>query len=485
MKREAQLVLWMLVNLTARMTKTVSRIELSIPRGVRLNESVIPFRVGKGMLDEAVAVAANECARECKVVLAEGAELSRSIGTILIGPDVESSNETEFAIRVSCDGWLAYVGDASRKPKIYPSDNGNPFGAFTAACVAAADAFKHFTRMKPGAGSFATDISLSAYTLDRTNGGSDSDNPAIPDALDLGRVDVIGCGAVGNAFCHCLFAMDGISGKMSLIDRTVNEFGEAETVDTTNLDRYVMLAREDLGKAKASALKEKLASVGRIEVSTYDLGFEKYTAETRDPISDAISCVDNNGARHAIQDQLPRVIYGASTYLMTAQLSLYDLRIGTPCLKCYNDLSAAVPPDDEIAGRLREMNEEERLAEARKVGVNPLNLSRFLRNPQCGVLDNFSIQKFAGLSHQHEWAVSFVSAMAGITLSSELYRSHASKGNPSIQPALDGRDSTDLYFNFWNNNYISLKTQPRSSCWCQGNGVKPRLVHSALWPAVA
>jgi len=38
-----------------------------------------------------------------------------------------------------------------------------------------------------------------------------------------------------------------------------------------------------------------------------------------------ISAVDRNSARHAIQDALPRLILGASTNEMRAQVNLYDV----------------------------------------------------------------------------------------------------------------------------------------------------------------
>jgi hypothetical protein len=49
-----------------------------------------------------------------------------------------------------------------------------------------------------------------------------------------------------------------------------------------------------------------------------------------------LSCVDDNAARHAIQNLWPELIIGGSTEGPTAKAIAYDMAGDQLCLKCYN-----------------------------------------------------------------------------------------------------------------------------------------------------
>jgi hypothetical protein len=98
-----------------------------------------------------------------------------------------------------------------------------------------------------------------------------------------------------------------------------------------------------------------------------------------------LSAVDKNSARHAIQDALPRLILGASTIGMRAQLNLYDVLQGGLCLRCRNPLESPVS-DDVIIERLRGLAPTERDAEPLRVGGDPSVLQTFHADP--GALRN-------------------------------------------------------------------------------------------------
>lgn len=472
--REGQLLLWMLVNLTSRMSKVVTKLDLGIPEGIPTHDFVVPFSHKGETIAESVMRGAEACARECEVRKMKNDTEATDV-LIEVG-DGNYAGKAERLMRASCDGWLAYVG--MKESKLLPQDSNNPFGAFAAACIASGDVFKFLRGMKPDAGTYAEDLYFSSYDCSVTN--RPADNPELP-RLDLDKLFLVGCGAVGNALCHALYSTGNLSANMTLIDRQVNELGESEVVDRSNLDRYIMLTTEDYGKTKALALKGRMDSKTTLSVSAFDEGLQRYVSGHNDRYERMLSCVDTKESRHAIQDQLPRTIHGASTYLMSAQLSLYDMGKDTSCLKCYNELEPKYEPDSSIIARLRALDPGQREEEARKRGVDPARLTRFLDDPVCAELDEFSIQKFANPSLQHDWAVSFVSAMSGLMLAAEVCKYYASPAGVSIHPILDGSAYTDLYFNFWRNSSSIHVTRPREGCWCQGNGVLPRAIFRKIW----
>jgi len=55
-----------------------------------------------------------------------------------------------------------------------------------------------------------------------------------------------------------------------------------------------------------------------------------------------LSCVDDNGARDAIQNLWLEMIIGGSTHGLTAKAINYDMVGDQVCLKCYNSLPSAM-----------------------------------------------------------------------------------------------------------------------------------------------
>jgi hypothetical protein len=71
--------------------------------------------------------------------------------------------------------------------------------------------------------------------------------------------------------------------------------------------------------------------------------------------------------------------------------------------------------------RLRGRSEEKRATVAHSVGVDASALEVFLLDPQdrCGMISGETLQKFADKDTQEEWAVGFVSLLAGVILAAE------------------------------------------------------------------
>lgn len=200
----------------------------------------------------------------------------------------------------------------------------------------------------------------------------------------------------------------------------------------------------------------------------YDDYWQEWRGEYPDVSLDVVvSAVDKNLARHAVQDALPQLILGASTKDLRAQVNLYDVFGGGPCLRCRNRLEQATP-DDVIVERPRVMQPEERVVEAVRHGVRVEDLEDYLSDPRanCGKVSGATLQKFAGASGEGEWSVGFVSLLAGVLLAAEYIKMHGE----GLRPALDAKRNL-MRFQFWRPAEATVnrvtQTPPEASCACQ------------------
>ena len=118
--------------------------------------------------------------------------------------------------------------------------------------------------MKEETGSYLTNYCLSSYDFleyNETNYDSiflENNNPKFPDRIELKKLVIVGSGAVGHSFSQSIYAIEKISGEITVIDREVDDYGKSEKIESTNLARYILANNDDLRKSKASLLAERL-----------------------------------------------------------------------------------------------------------------------------------------------------------------------------------------------------------------------------------
>lgn len=485
-KRDGQILLWTLCNLLVRLKHTISAVQLIIPDDIEIvSDEILPLVETQSSLRKGVLESAKVVSRDCVVTALESDDFSGALDVIvLVGQDTSTTFQSTHILRAFSSGWLSFNGSYSWTPKIdVASESTNPFGALFSASIAAGEVFKHLGQLVEGKGSYISDLCWSSYSFKTVNYISEEDlekeNPEFPGEVNLNQQTLVGCGAVGNAFSQALLLIDNIIGDLTLVDLKTRPNGKSETIEETNLNRYLFATPRDIGKFKASFLKSVFErSATKLKIESWDNGFETFVNENpKYNFESVLSCVDNNTARHAIQEQIPRTILGASTNGMQIQLSLYDLALDGQCLKCYNDLILDDETDEQIISRLRAMSPVERANSAEKVGIEPNHIEQFLGDPACGVLGYDSIQKFANKTESDsEWAVSFVSSFSGFAMASELIKRYSYRGK-----GLDGSNCTDLFFNFfYDYPYLSL-TKPNKQCWCNQGNPSPRAIFSKFW----
>lgn len=482
--REGQLLLWMTCNLIVRLKEIIKRIELVIPDNIGITEpNFIPFNLkNRDNLRETITEGTKICSRECEVKISTNCDfIEENDAIILLGHDTETNTQSKFSIRASSNEWLAYVGRHNWHPPTFSKNNNNPFGAFSAACIAVGDVFKFIGGLNEKNGAYSLKSCFSSYDFSMRDIEEGEaivlENPSLSGRVDIGKLHIVGAGAVAHSVCHSLYAIPEVIGKLIIIDRKTNEKEKTELIDDKNLNRYVMASRIDINKPKGQLLAEIMNhKKPSIDASGFDESFETYVNTTSDSYFHVLSCIDTNRARHAIQDQIPRIIHGGSTYEMRIQTSLYELAKNTQCLKCYNPIASDSETDKEVIERLRSLSPEEIREEARKAEIDPKKLSQFLKEPQCGILGNESIQKFAKFKTELQASVSFVSAMSGFMLAAELIKFKLNSA--SIKPILNCEPHTDFFFNFWYNMGNLRPTKPNENCWCSSGNPSPRAVYS-------
>jgi hypothetical protein len=363
-------------------------------------------------------------ARAINPVIDLGEDVPRSPGartvTLVVGVTAAAHfgfDADATAIYIGSHGWDAHVSTSG------PVGNGPsalPFGAAAAACRGAANVFRHVFRAQlPSSG---LDHALTLSTLSLTTrlnsdaGGTESSsNTLIADigTVDIGGVVQVGTGAVGQGFLWTLVRVPKLEGTLDLVD--------AEAVDDTNPQRYVLTTVDDVGAGKvtlAASLLPRTADQrtlpfqgGHAEMTSgpeasdgarivrdvppaqraslslvpHPVRWGKYLASRPQPwrLARVVVTLDSARDRIAVQAALPRWIANAWTQPGDLGLSRHAGFGATACLACLYLPTGAV------------MNEDARIA--REVGLQDLMLVRRLLATNAPVDDAILTQIATGL----------------------------------------------------------------------------------------
>lgn len=391
---------WMLVNLLARLEGVVQKVAVRCPPGVRLAGRVSPLASANLDLADALLEGGNAIG---VVPVVRDLELGR---TIVVGPARPRPGRGDLF--AAGGGWCGGVSATGVGLDQVDYDSNLPFGSYIAACLAAGEVFKA-ARMKPGSYNTPSSAFYSCWHHSSTE---------LPDRrgprdfeFDL-DASLVGVGAVGSGALHSLWACPGVSGSMTLVDH------DPGGLDATNLNRYCIFGQASVGSPKATSAAAILSGSG-LRFEAHDCAIESF----RLPTQRVISAVDRNFARSAIQNQYPARIFSGSTSDLRAEV----LRCGPPgigaCLRCFNE-PEKIPPDQELRSRFISSGEG-RIGElAGSVGVSLEEAKEWLATGQCGIAGERLLPLLRRDGGEAEFAVSFVSVMAGTLVAAELLKDH-------------------------------------------------------------
>ena len=215
---------------------------------------------------------------------------------ILTVGNYELSKIPDFGI--DSDGWFSYLSKR-KMPYVPKKRQPNPIGSAASACIATSEIFKSMLGVDAGIDDCVR-FSMFDYSIDST----DSTNPNLPSSIDLGYVQMVGCGAIGSAVGFFL-SMLPVRGRVTLIDY--------DRVEISNLNRCPTFTINDVGKMKLNSLAEFFTGI-EIEIDYFPSTYSDFVAKLGVSDPDVVlSLVDRNRPRHEIQMNMPRQIQYAAT----------------------------------------------------------------------------------------------------------------------------------------------------------------------------
>jgi molybdopterin/thiamine biosynthesis adenylyltransferase len=259
------------------------------------------------------------------------------IGTTRVSPELRP-------IYIGSDNWVCRISDAA---PVGSGSSSNPFGAGAAACFAAANVFRAVFCLQLQNGSLDKKLTLSLYNLAQENNASS--NPMLGD-VDLGELHVAGLGAIGNGFIWALARLPVLKGAIHLID--------PETLDLSNLQRYVLSRRKDIGKPKVTLMAKQLKRA-TLDVHPYSKSWSEFYEGLLDRrLERVVTALDTAQDRIGVQTSLPRRILNSWTRQENFGVSAHAFLGDGACLACLYMPTGTRKNEDEIVAEALRLTDQ-------------------------------------------------------------------------------------------------------------------------------
>ncbi|MFB6465009.1 ThiF family adenylyltransferase [Bradyrhizobium tunisiense] len=474
--KSGQDTLWMLTNLLCRQFKLVTAIAYDIPAEIAMLPRVAAFGEASTLRETAANCVRLVAGQHVDVGAYDASSEFAYPIEIFIGQP-SSSSRGSVRVVLFADGWRLFLG--TRFPDGASCTSDLTLGPYLGACFAAGEVFKRLRGLKEGKGHLLgedREIFLSLWSCRSAASWKQLDPDPIMASLALPAFYLAGAGAVAQALALALAGMPNVGGYASVAD--------PDSLDLSNDNRYALATLEDDRQSKAPLLARFLNHRG-LETFPFPGTWQDFVARSgREPSrSDLdtlerkylyrllLSCVDDNSARHAIQNLWPDLIIGGSTYGLTAKAIIYDMSGDQLCLKCFNPV---IERNDRVRERIAQalaMKPEDQVRFFAELNIDPVSATAYLHNPGCGKLSEQDLDRFA--AGEPMMSVGFVSVAAGVLLAGQLLHLLHS-GRSSLTT-----DGPILIANFYRPGIRQLNSQPEAACDC---AERRRTDWSRLWP---
>ncbi len=241
--------------------------------------------------------------------------------------------ESDFAVVVAPAGWEVFI-DLPDSRRIQRS---NMLVSLAAATIGVGELFRSVSAQFLATGRVGISPGrLNILTLDELP----ADLPQLASKIDIGRVYLVGAGAIGQAAIYTL-ARVSATGSLVVVD--------PEQIALSNLQRYVLAIDSDVGVSKCSLVTRALQGSG----------IETVCCESRwgddelsmDNVEVVCTAVDTEAVRIGIQASLPRRIYNAWTQPADLGWSRHESFGDDPCLACLYWPNRKRPSHHELIAR--------------------------------------------------------------------------------------------------------------------------------------
>lgn len=294
-----------------------------------------------GLADECASVA-RRINPECTIVVeaeSSGKTSNHSYAGVV---SWATSRSRENAIVVAPVGWDVVLDE----PAAMQVRDTNMLTSLAAASIAASELFRMVFADRIVSGRH-TPIPARFNLLTNQSTSLPASLPDLPSDIALGRVHLVGAGAIGQAVVYAL-ARVSATGQVIVVD--------PENVTESNLQRYVLSLDEDVGRSKCEIVERALAK-SRLEVVPVGAPWSLDIEEVKNAQVVCVA-VDTASLRIEIQAALPARLYNAWTQPGDLGWSRHEQFSVQPCLAClywptrpkpsYHELIAAAIKQHEL-----------------------------------------------------------------------------------------------------------------------------------------
>ncbi len=238
-----------------------------------------------------------------KIIIGDGDDPST---TLIFGREPMSVKNPLY---VSSAGWSCYLSRETPCP--WTAKEYNSLSSMFAGSLAVGEIFKDLVPEIP-----SKKISTLEYDL-ITHGTTQQPllQPKIPEIIHLDDLLLVGCGAIGQAFCYALMTASKLSGRIGLVDN--------DKLEKSNEQRYFCAFEESRGYLK-SVFLARFLKAGNPALSTthIPMKYEDYAngLSCSSAPEEAVSAVDNVWTRLNIQAGMPKILWNGWTDVDTGTL---------------------------------------------------------------------------------------------------------------------------------------------------------------------
>jgi ThiF family len=236
-------------------------------------------------------------------------------------------------VTVSAENWNVHVDD-EKSERMTPT---NMLTALAAGVIGVSEVFRTvFSRFLSPGRKDRDPVTLNLLTLGEDTVGL----PNLPEEVVIGRVHLVGAGAIGQAMVYALSALQ-VKGSLVVVD--------PEVLSISNLQRYILSTDEDVAKSKCDVVARVLAKSGLEVIKSQVIWGED--PEIVRLAENVCVAVDSAGARIDIQASLPRRIYNAWTQPADIGWTRHEHFGEDPCLACLYMPVGSKPSLHELISR--------------------------------------------------------------------------------------------------------------------------------------
>ena len=312
--------------------------------GLAVGREAATSEEGKALADLSVRLLARLC--PCLEVRAEVSAEGERLQSVarMINPRIEFKHEAAVGIGIGSgpptfettyfagsDGWDALFSVGA---PVRTGSSPNPLGAGAAACLAVSSIFRHVL-LPESEQRASSDLRFSTFRCEKgeTPRSIPNDNWRL-----TGDAVLVGVGAIGNGAAWAL-GRSPVTGRIHIVDH--------ESLELSNLQRYVLAGRVDEGRRKVDIAEEHFG--GQLTSRPHQARWAAFVHECGYDWRHVLVAVDSAADRRSVQAALPEWIANAWTQPGDLGMSVHDRFDGAgACLACLYLPTETAPNEDDI-----------------------------------------------------------------------------------------------------------------------------------------